>query len=221
VNRVLGDIPRLIRRPLATIFRSGAATSMHGQGLGRHSEADINRFLRRDLQALAATLGGQTYINGAPGRDSSGNPGSKLNGGTVSASVGAWPIIRVKPSGPLIEGLVRAAQSATTRWSTWTVSLWFAHHSAGDRPCDAGCSLFGFLEAAAHADRPTVIKVRVPLCCALLCGPCRVLPCCTGSRDGLCVHPDSDSPRVGAWAVNDGGPCRPNTMASSWACRSA
>jgi len=68
VNRVLGDIPRLIRRPLATIFRSGAASSMHGQGLGRHSEADINRFLRRDLQALAATLGSQTYINGASGR---------------------------------------------------------------------------------------------------------------------------------------------------------
>jgi len=70
VNRVLSDIPRLIRRPLATIFRSGAATSMHGQGLGRHSEADINRFLRRDLQALATTLGSQTYINGASGHAS-------------------------------------------------------------------------------------------------------------------------------------------------------
>jgi len=69
VNRALGDIPRLIRRPLATIFRSGAATSMHGQGLGRHSEADINRFLRRDLQALAATLGGQMFINGVSGWD--------------------------------------------------------------------------------------------------------------------------------------------------------
>ncbi len=59
-----GGLPPVIRDLAAFKVRKGVIRDLQGQGVGRHSEADIRIIMTRDLKALSAQLGDKSYFMG-------------------------------------------------------------------------------------------------------------------------------------------------------------
>lgn len=57
-------IPALMRPLIIAIVRRDIKRALHGQGIGRHSEAEILEFATRDYRALADFLGDKPYFMG-------------------------------------------------------------------------------------------------------------------------------------------------------------
>jgi glutathione S-transferase len=64
-----GGLPPVIRSIVPAIARRQVRASLNGQGLGRHSRAEIYAFGIRDIDAIAAQLGSKPFLMG-------GNPSS-------------------------------------------------------------------------------------------------------------------------------------------------
>jgi glutathione S-transferase len=58
------DLPAPLRRIVPAMVRRKLAQSLHGQGMGRHSAAEILEIARRDLAALSDFLGDRQYFFG-------------------------------------------------------------------------------------------------------------------------------------------------------------
>lgn len=58
------DMPAPLRWIVPAIIRRGVARSLHAQGTGRHSPAEILEIARRDFAALAQFLGDKPYFHG-------------------------------------------------------------------------------------------------------------------------------------------------------------
>lgn len=63
-STVLGGIPRLPREILAPIARRGVIKQLLGHGMGKHSAQEIAAIGARDIDALAALLGGKPWFFG-------------------------------------------------------------------------------------------------------------------------------------------------------------
>lgn len=61
---VLGGIPAPLRAVLGPVARRGVHAQLRGQGMGLHSAQEIAQVARRDIDALAAMLGDQTWFFG-------------------------------------------------------------------------------------------------------------------------------------------------------------
>jgi glutathione S-transferase len=61
---LLAAIPKLLRTFIGGMIQKGVVKTLNGQGLGRHNEADIAEFMRRDFQALSHLLGDKPYLFG-------------------------------------------------------------------------------------------------------------------------------------------------------------
>lgn len=59
-----GKLPILLRWIVPPLARRGLRQQFHGQGMGRHSEADIMAIGQRDITALAEFLGDKPYFLG-------------------------------------------------------------------------------------------------------------------------------------------------------------
>jgi len=57
-------VPALLRGVVESLVRGRIRKSLHAQGTGRHSEADLMAIARKDVDALASLLGGQPYLMG-------------------------------------------------------------------------------------------------------------------------------------------------------------
>ena len=57
--------PMAVRTFAPLIIRRGAIRNLYGQGTGRLARADVAELARRDLQAIATTLGSRPYFLGA------------------------------------------------------------------------------------------------------------------------------------------------------------
>ncbi len=58
------EVPALIRGLVFKSVNSKRKKAQHGQGLSRHSEADLTSFLNEDVDALATLLGDQPFMLG-------------------------------------------------------------------------------------------------------------------------------------------------------------
>lgn len=63
-EKFFGAMPPPLRWIVPSIARSGVRRSLHGQGIGRHSPAEILAIARRDLGALSDFLGERPYFLG-------------------------------------------------------------------------------------------------------------------------------------------------------------
>ncbi len=63
-STVLGGLPKLPREILAPIARRGVRKQLLGHGMGNHSAQEIAAIGARDLDALAALLGGKPWFFG-------------------------------------------------------------------------------------------------------------------------------------------------------------
>ncbi|MFK8004497.1 MAG: glutathione S-transferase family protein [Polyangiales bacterium] len=59
------DVPSFIRGPLLWFLRRNVTKDAKGQGLSRHSKADILRRVIEDLQGVEAVLGDEKFLGGA------------------------------------------------------------------------------------------------------------------------------------------------------------
>jgi glutathione S-transferase len=57
--------PALIRPIIRTVVRNNVRKTLHAQGLGRHTEAEIAELASRDIDALALILGDANWFGGA------------------------------------------------------------------------------------------------------------------------------------------------------------
>lgn len=57
-----GDMPFPLNKIIPKIARKGMIKAMHGQGTGRHSEAEILKIAEKQLQALSDLLGDKHYF---------------------------------------------------------------------------------------------------------------------------------------------------------------
>lgn len=57
-------VPAPLRGMVQSLVRRRVRKSLHAQGMGRHSEADMARIGRRGVEALAALLGDKPYLMG-------------------------------------------------------------------------------------------------------------------------------------------------------------
>lgn len=57
-------VPALLRGLVEAMVRGRVRKSLHAQGTGRHSEADMLAIARRDIDALATLLGDKPYLMG-------------------------------------------------------------------------------------------------------------------------------------------------------------
>ncbi len=57
-------VPRILRPLIIAMVRREIKRALHGQGIGRHTDAEILDFAARDYQALATFLGDKTYFMG-------------------------------------------------------------------------------------------------------------------------------------------------------------
>jgi glutathione S-transferase len=62
---LFGSVPVPLRWPLAAFVRRQVRNSLHAQGLGRHSQAELYAMGRADLEAIAVVLGDQPFFLGA------------------------------------------------------------------------------------------------------------------------------------------------------------
>jgi glutathione S-transferase len=60
-----GGLPPVIRSIVPTIARRQVRASLNGQGLARHSRAEIYALGIRDIDAIAAQLGSKPFLMGA------------------------------------------------------------------------------------------------------------------------------------------------------------
>ncbi len=60
-----GGLPPVIRSVVATLVRRQVRGALHGQGVGRHAEAEIYAMAQADIDAVAAQLGDRPYFMGA------------------------------------------------------------------------------------------------------------------------------------------------------------
>ncbi|MDN0074035.1 glutathione S-transferase family protein [Crenobacter sp. SG2303] len=58
------QVPAPMRSMVVAMIRRKVRQSLHGQGMGRHSEAEINEMAGRDLDAIATLLGDKPYLLG-------------------------------------------------------------------------------------------------------------------------------------------------------------
>ena len=61
---IFAPVPALMRKSIANKVRKEMKRTLYGQGLGRHSRAQIYDFARRDFEALAVILGDKDYLFG-------------------------------------------------------------------------------------------------------------------------------------------------------------
>lgn len=59
-----GSLPAVVRGFVPRIARRQVRRTLHGQGMGRHSEAEVHGIARADLDAVSATLGDRDYLFG-------------------------------------------------------------------------------------------------------------------------------------------------------------
>lgn len=59
-----GHLPRPLKLMVPPLARRGMKKSLHGQGMGRHSEAEIMAIAQRDITALATFLGDKPFMMG-------------------------------------------------------------------------------------------------------------------------------------------------------------
>lgn len=64
-QNLFGSLPPLLRDLVAAKVRKGVLNTLHGQGLGRHSAAEIKTIMMKDLQALSDFLGDKSYFFGS------------------------------------------------------------------------------------------------------------------------------------------------------------
>lgn len=57
-------VPRLVRGPVVALVRRRVRNSLHGHGMGRHSEAEMQAIGNQGLRALATLLGDKPYLMG-------------------------------------------------------------------------------------------------------------------------------------------------------------
>lgn len=60
-----GSLPPVIRGVVASLVRRQIRRTLHGQGIGRHTQAEIYALGQADIDAIAAQLGDQPYFMGA------------------------------------------------------------------------------------------------------------------------------------------------------------
>lgn len=58
------DAPAVIRPFVIAMINRNVRRNLKGQGMGRHTRADIERLATRDLDALAAFIGGKSWLMG-------------------------------------------------------------------------------------------------------------------------------------------------------------
>jgi glutathione S-transferase len=63
-RHMFGAIPAPLRPPVKALMRRMNAKRLHGHGLGRLSPAERTALAARDIEALAALLGGKPYLMG-------------------------------------------------------------------------------------------------------------------------------------------------------------
>lgn len=63
---IFGFLPQPLRMLVPAMIRSKVRGYLHGQGTGRHSQAEIEALGRGDINALATVLGDQPYFFGEP-----------------------------------------------------------------------------------------------------------------------------------------------------------
>jgi glutathione S-transferase len=63
-TQFLAGFPALLRPLVGRVVRKTIAKSLHMQGLGRHSQAELYRLAGDDLSALSTTLGSKRYFFG-------------------------------------------------------------------------------------------------------------------------------------------------------------
>jgi len=56
--------PRLLRKPIGAFVRSRVRKSLHGHGMGRHNEAEMQAIGDKGLNTLATLLGDKPYLMG-------------------------------------------------------------------------------------------------------------------------------------------------------------
>jgi glutathione S-transferase len=61
---LFGGMPPLVRQALAAVVRRRMRTSLHAQGLGRHSQTELYVMGRADLEAIAVILDDQPFFFG-------------------------------------------------------------------------------------------------------------------------------------------------------------
>ncbi|WP_317932552.1 glutathione S-transferase family protein [Halioxenophilus sp. WMMB6] len=62
--RFFGQMPRLVRSPMANIARRSVRKSLHAQGLGRFSQAELLSMAAATLQSLSTLLADKPYFFG-------------------------------------------------------------------------------------------------------------------------------------------------------------
>lgn len=68
-ERVLGFMPKLLRRLLTPMMRKNVSRNLFGHGLGRHSKDDLVYLCVKDIDALAGILGDKPFITGSAPTD--------------------------------------------------------------------------------------------------------------------------------------------------------
>ena len=63
--RFFDSVPAPVRGLVKRMVRGKVRKSMHGHGMGRHSQEEIEQLGERSIGAVAATLGDQPYLMGA------------------------------------------------------------------------------------------------------------------------------------------------------------
>lgn len=107
-------LPPVVSTLLPPFIRSATVKSLHGQGTGRHSRADVEAGARADLEALSTLLGDRPWLLGD-------SPHSIDALGTVTVDA----ILRA-PSGGLaahVEGLPNLVAYAARGRATWWPEL--------------------------------------------------------------------------------------------------
>jgi len=64
-GRMFGEVPLLLRGMISKKLRKQVAGTLHAQGIGRHSAAEVSAKARADLQALSKMLGDKAYFLGS------------------------------------------------------------------------------------------------------------------------------------------------------------
>jgi len=59
-----GDLPFPLKQIISGVSRRGVRVALNKQGLGRHSDAEIQQLCRQSIDSLALLLGDQTYFFG-------------------------------------------------------------------------------------------------------------------------------------------------------------
>lgn len=86
-DEVFGRIPKPVRGLIAGLGRRSVRRALHGQGMGRHSDAEIDGLADRALQAAATLLGDKPFLFG----DTPAAADATLAAFTAAAAADAFP----------------------------------------------------------------------------------------------------------------------------------